>query len=466
MTVRAIGLMLERLAKASGAMSCGTTPADCLKPTTPLQAAGMRVEPPASVPTPIGHDAGGQRDRRAARGAAAGAVRRPGIARAAEQRRLGVGHVPELGRRGLADQDGAGLLQPRDRDASPPWARCARGCRRRTSCARPLVLTRSLTWNGTPCSGPSVGASGERLRRRLRHRRAPDPAQMVMKQLQAACTFSARASVARITSTAETSLGADHAREIGGGGVGEVGWCHGRSWMVCEAGIASGVGRNSDSVLRRASSAERRNTADAYCALRDARETGSMQIGIVGLGRMGANIARRLMRHGHACVVYDRDPEPGRKLAARGCDGVREPRPSWCRRWRRRARCGSCCRRALRRRPRSPSLPRCSQPATRSSTAATPSGRTTSAAPRELKAEGHPLPRRRHVRRRVGARARLLPDDRRRQGGRRAARSDLRRARARQGRHSRHARAARAATAAPSRATCTPARAAPGTSSR
>ena len=43
-----------------------------------------------------------------------------------------------------------------------------------------------------------------------------------------------------------------------------------------------------------------------------------MQIGIVGLGRMGANIARRLMRHGHVCVVYDRDAEPGRRLAAEG----------------------------------------------------------------------------------------------------------------------------------------------------
>lgn len=32
-----------------------------------------------------------------------------------------------------------------------------------------------------------------------------------------------------------------------------------------------------------------------------------MQIGIVGLGRMGGNIARRLMRHGHETVVYDRD---------------------------------------------------------------------------------------------------------------------------------------------------------------
>src|SRR5581483_7729839 len=43
-----------------------------------------------------------------------------------------------------------------------------------------------------------------------------------------------------------------------------------------------------------------------------------MQIGVMGLGRMGANIARRLMRHGHGCVVYDRDPAPGRALAGEG----------------------------------------------------------------------------------------------------------------------------------------------------
>ena len=43
-----------------------------------------------------------------------------------------------------------------------------------------------------------------------------------------------------------------------------------------------------------------------------------MQIGVIGLGRMGANIARRLMRSGHACVVYDRDPGPARKLADDG----------------------------------------------------------------------------------------------------------------------------------------------------
>ncbi len=43
-----------------------------------------------------------------------------------------------------------------------------------------------------------------------------------------------------------------------------------------------------------------------------------MQLGMVGLGRMGANIVRRLMRAGHDCVVYDRDPKPGAVLAADG----------------------------------------------------------------------------------------------------------------------------------------------------
>jgi 6-phosphogluconate dehydrogenase len=43
-----------------------------------------------------------------------------------------------------------------------------------------------------------------------------------------------------------------------------------------------------------------------------------MQIGVMGLGRMGANIVRRLMRAGHTCAVYDRDPEPGHKLVADG----------------------------------------------------------------------------------------------------------------------------------------------------
>jgi 6-phosphogluconate dehydrogenase len=43
-----------------------------------------------------------------------------------------------------------------------------------------------------------------------------------------------------------------------------------------------------------------------------------MQIGVVGLGRMGGNIARRLMRRGHSCAVWDRDARPGQQLAGEG----------------------------------------------------------------------------------------------------------------------------------------------------
>jgi len=43
-----------------------------------------------------------------------------------------------------------------------------------------------------------------------------------------------------------------------------------------------------------------------------------MQIGIVGLGRMGGNIALRLMAGGHVCVAFDHDPLQASKLAAAG----------------------------------------------------------------------------------------------------------------------------------------------------
>src|SRR5262245_11865734 len=43
-----------------------------------------------------------------------------------------------------------------------------------------------------------------------------------------------------------------------------------------------------------------------------------MEIGIVGLGRMGAGIARRLMRDGHSVVGYNRSPDPVKALAAEG----------------------------------------------------------------------------------------------------------------------------------------------------
>jgi 6-phosphogluconate dehydrogenase len=43
-----------------------------------------------------------------------------------------------------------------------------------------------------------------------------------------------------------------------------------------------------------------------------------MQLGVIGLGRMGANIARRLHRAGHVCVVYNRTAKPVAELAAEG----------------------------------------------------------------------------------------------------------------------------------------------------
>src|SRR3954469_7427651 len=43
-----------------------------------------------------------------------------------------------------------------------------------------------------------------------------------------------------------------------------------------------------------------------------------MQVGIVGLGRMGANIARRLMRHGHECVVFDANLDASLALGREG----------------------------------------------------------------------------------------------------------------------------------------------------
>src|SRR5229473_3726021 len=43
-----------------------------------------------------------------------------------------------------------------------------------------------------------------------------------------------------------------------------------------------------------------------------------MQLGMVGLGRMGANIVRRLMRNGHRCVVYNRTPDKVKELAGEG----------------------------------------------------------------------------------------------------------------------------------------------------
>jgi 6-phosphogluconate dehydrogenase len=64
-----------------------------------------------------------------------------------------------------------------------------------------------------------------------------------------------------------------------------------------------------------------------------------MQLAMIGLGRMGANMVRRLMRGGHECVVYDRNPESVAAMEAEGAVGAASledlaakltpPRPAW-----------------------------------------------------------------------------------------------------------------------------------------
>src|SRR3989441_2781491 len=48
----------------------------------------------------------------------------------------------------------------------------------------------------------------------------------------------------------------------------------------------------------------------------------AMQFGMIGLGRMGGNMVRRLMRSGHTCVVYDRSPQAVETLVKEGATGA------------------------------------------------------------------------------------------------------------------------------------------------
>lgn len=64
-----------------------------------------------------------------------------------------------------------------------------------------------------------------------------------------------------------------------------------------------------------------------------------MQLGMVGLGRMGANLVRRLMREGHRCVVYDLDTDAVKEMEKEGAtaasslhdlvDRLEQPRNVW-----------------------------------------------------------------------------------------------------------------------------------------
>src|SRR5436189_949403 len=64
-----------------------------------------------------------------------------------------------------------------------------------------------------------------------------------------------------------------------------------------------------------------------------------MQLGMIGLGRMGANMVRRLQKNGHKCVVYDRSTDSVKQLEGEGATGsnslddfvkkLQKPRAVW-----------------------------------------------------------------------------------------------------------------------------------------
>ena len=181
-----------------------------------------------------------------------------------------------------------------------------------------------------------------------------------------------------------------------------------------------------------------------------------MQLGMIGLGRMGANLTRRLMRDGHQMVVWNRDPAPTATLAAEGAVGAESPADLV----------------AKLERPRAVWI----------MVPAAVTGKVVSdvaelldegdtiidggnsyyrddiARAAELAPQGHPLRRRRHVRRRVRARPRLLPHDRRRGRGRRRGSTRSSPPSLPASRPPSERRAARASRRRPSRATCTAAR--------
>jgi 6-phosphogluconate dehydrogenase len=49
-----------------------------------------------------------------------------------------------------------------------------------------------------------------------------------------------------------------------------------------------------------------------------------MQIGMIGLGKMGSNMSRRLMKAGHHCVAFDANATPREALAKEGATAVAE----------------------------------------------------------------------------------------------------------------------------------------------
>ena len=190
-----------------------------------------------------------------------------------------------------------------------------------------------------------------------------------------------------------------------------------------------------------------------------------MQLGMIGLGRMGGNIVRRLMKHGHTTVVYDKSEKAVADLAADGAAGAKaledfvkkleKPRTAWVM-----LPAGKITEETIE------ALAKLMEQGDVIIDGGNTFWQDDVRRGKALKAARHPLSRRRHLRRHLGHRARLLHDDRRRQGRGRPARSDLQGAGAGRRRHPAHGASRGPRSPQSSKAISMPARSAPGTSSR
>ena len=137
-----------------------------------------------------------------------------------------------------------------------------------------------------------------------------------------------------------------------------------------------------------------------------------MQLGMIGLGRMGANLVRRLMRDGHHCVAYDVNADAVKGLEAKAPIGANSLAEFV-------GNAGEAAQHLDHGPGRDRGRRRCEQlvPLLDADDVIIDGGnsyyRDDITRSKALQAEGAALPRRRHLRRRVGPGARVLPDDRR-----------------------------------------------------
>ena len=147
----------------------------------------------------------------------------------------------------------------------------------------------------------------------------------------------------------------------------------------------------------------------------------AMQLGLIGLGKMGGNMRERIRRAGHTVIGYDRNPEVSDVASlAELVDKLEAPRTVWVM-----VPAGAATQSVV------DELGELLSPGDTVVDGGNSRWTRRREARRGARRQGHRLRRRRCLRRRLGPAERLRPDGRRRQGARRPAPADLRRAQAR-----------------------------------